>query len=129
MIYCGIDIVEIARIKQSIERFNDAFLGKIFTQNEIDYCNKYKKNCYQHFTVRFSAKEAIYKAFSQIYEFTWQDIEILNKKSGRPYVNFIEESLSKRFSKEDIEKINNAKIDITLSHNNTQAIAYVVVEI
>ena len=129
MFYCGVDIIEISRIEQSIKRFNHTFLDKIFTKNEIQYCEKYKNNCYEHYAVRFAAKEAIYKAYSKEYELTWQDIEILNNKSGRPHVNFIVESLEKRFSEEEITRIINSKIDITLSHNKTQAISYVIVQI
>lgn len=129
MVYCGVDIIEISRIENSIRRFEETFLDKIFTKNEIEYCNKYKDNCYEHYAVRFAAKEALYKAFSSRYELSWQDVEILNKKSGRPYVKFVEEKLNSRFSQEQINEILNAEIDITLSHNNSQAIAYVIVEI
>lgn len=129
MIYCGVDIIEISRIEQSIKNFDKAFIEKIFTKKEIVYCEKYKNNRYEHYAVRFAAKEAIYKAFSKLFELTWQDVEITNSKSGRPIVNFVEESLKNRFSDEEIKTINNSKIDITLSHNKSQAIAYVIVEI
>ncbi|MCW8823989.1 MAG: holo-ACP synthase, partial [Ignavibacteriaceae bacterium] len=59
----GIDIIEIDRIKKSIERYGDKFLDKVFTQGEINYCNK-KFNKYQHYAARFAAKEAVYKALA-----------------------------------------------------------------
>ena len=83
----GIDIIEIERIKKSIEKFNDLFLNKIYTQTELDYCQS-KKNKYQHYAARFAAKEAIAKALATGWSkrFRWKDIEIYNEKSGMPNV-------------------------------------------
>jgi len=83
----GIDLIEISRIKKSIDEFGDNFLQKIYTPNEIEYCLS-KSNKYQHFAARFAAKEAVYKAFSasEHYGISWQDIEITNEPSGLPIV-------------------------------------------
>lgn len=83
----GIDIIEIARIKKSIDEYGDRFLKKIFTQNEIAYCNS-KFNKYQHFAARFAAKEAVYKAISSGWNesLSWMDIEIQNEPNGMPRV-------------------------------------------
>lgn len=83
----GIDIIEIERIQESIENFQDKFLNKIFTENEIKYCTG-KKNQYQHFAARFAAKEAIIKALSSVREegVKWKDMEIYNQPSGMPKV-------------------------------------------
>lgn len=85
----GIDIIEIERIKKSVDRFGDRFLKKIYTAIELEYCLK-KKNKYQHFAARFAAKEAIYKALSndtsEVY--SWQDVEIFNEVNGLPKVKF-----------------------------------------
>lgn len=83
----GIDIIEIDRIKKSIERFDKIFLNKIYTNTELEYCLS-KKNKYQHFAARFAAKEAIAKALATGWSkgFRWKDIEIYNEKSGMPSV-------------------------------------------
>jgi holo-[acyl-carrier protein] synthase len=83
----GIDIIEISRIKKSIERFGDRFLDKIFTSGEVEYCMS-KANKFQHFAARFSAKEAVAKALSTGWnnEFSWQNIEVFNAPTGMPYV-------------------------------------------
>jgi holo-[acyl-carrier protein] synthase len=85
----GIDIIEIDRIKKSIDRFGDKFLKKIYTTIELEYCLR-KKNKYQHLAARFAAKEAIYKALSndtsEVY--SWQDVEIYNEVNGLPKVKF-----------------------------------------
>lgn len=85
----GIDIIEIERIKKSVDNFGDAFLNKIYTKTEIDYSIG-RKNKYQHFAARFAAKEAIYKALSSDTDkvYSWQDVEIYNEVNGLPKVNF-----------------------------------------
>ena len=79
----GIDIIEIERIQQSVEKFGDRFLNKIFTKGELDYSLS-KKNKYQHLAARFAAKEAIAKALATGWSkgFRWKDIEIYNEKNG-----------------------------------------------
>ncbi|HQI42002.1 MAG: holo-[acyl-carrier-protein] synthase [Ignavibacteriales bacterium UTCHB2] len=85
----GIDIIEIDRIKNSVDTFGDAFLKKIYTQNELDYC-LVKHNKYQHLAARFAAKEAIYKALSGTWSkvASWKNIEITNEQNGLPVVKF-----------------------------------------
>jgi len=83
----GIDIIEIDRIKKSVDKYGDLFLNKIYTETEINY-SLVKKNKYQHLAARFAAKEAIYKALSSDtdYIYSWQDIEIYNESNGLPRV-------------------------------------------
>ena len=83
----GIDIIEIARIKKSIDRYGDKFLEKVFTEGEISYCNS-KFNKFQHFAARFAAKEAVYKALASGWKegLRWKDIEIQNDNSGMPSI-------------------------------------------
>lgn len=61
---CGTDIIEIKRIKNSIEKLGDKFIKKIFTEKEISYCENKKNQKYQHYAARFAAKEAAFKALS-----------------------------------------------------------------
>ncbi len=85
----GIDIIEIDRIKKSIEEYGELFLNKIYTKEEINYSQN-KPNKFQHFAARFAAKEAIYKALSSDTNkvYSWQDVEIYNDKNGLPIVRF-----------------------------------------
>lgn len=107
----GIDIIEIDRIKQSVDRFGDAFLNKIFTKNELDYCLA-KFNKYQHLAARFAAKEAIYKALASGWEkeASWKNIEITNEPNGLPIVHFL--GKLKDFLSDDKD------IKISLSHSD-----------
>ena len=115
-IKCGTDIIEVARIQESVENLGEKFLNRVFTNNEIKYCISKKNMQYQHFAARFAAKEAIFKAISDCltskYDITWKNIEIVNDKKGRPYVHFI------GLTFHEIQDI-----DISLSHLKEYAIA------
>lgn len=83
----GIDIIEIDRVKKSVEKFGERFLNKIYTQKELEYCLK-KKYKYQHLAARFAAKEAVYKALATGWneDVSWHNIEISNEPNGMPIV-------------------------------------------
>lgn len=84
----GNDIIEIARMRQSIERHGLHFLNRLFTQQEQDYCYKFQDPV-PHFAGRFAAKEALAKALGTGFgaELAWHDIEILSTDSGKPTVS------------------------------------------
>jgi holo-[acyl-carrier protein] synthase len=83
----GTDIIEIERIRVAIVRHGDRFLDRLFTEIEKKYCLRYK-DAAPHFAGRFSAKEAVLKAFGTGLnkEMSWKEIEILNDKQGKPEV-------------------------------------------
>ena len=83
----GIDIIEIDRIKDSVDRYGDHFLNKIYTETELNYCLS-KSSKYQHLAARFAAKEAVFKALTTGWDENvgWQDIEIYNEPNGMPLV-------------------------------------------
>jgi holo-[acyl-carrier protein] synthase len=116
----GIDIIEIDRIKKSVDTFGEHFLNKVYTKSELDYCLA-KYNKYQHLAARFAAKEAIYKAVSSGWEkeVTWKNIEIKNESNGLPVVRFLGE-LS-QFIGEDKE------VKISLSHSDNYVTAVAIV--
>lgn len=123
-ILCGVDIVEIERIKSSLEKSGLAFKNRIFTQNEIDYCEKKNSSKYQSYAARFAAKEAVSKAFGTGISggLSWKDIEISNDNYGKPHV-----TLSGKGS-ELFESMNAVSISLSLSHTKDNAIAYVIIE-
>jgi len=83
----GIDIIEVARIQASYEKFGERFLNRILHSNEISYCLSHKFPA-PFLAVRFAAKEAISKAFGTGIgtQLGWRDMEIGRKKSGEPFV-------------------------------------------
>ena len=117
---CGVDIIEISRVQKSIDNLGVGFLNKIFTEKEIEYCEKKGKSRYEHYAARFAVKEAVFKAISKTledkYSISWKDIETTNDEQGRPRV--------------EISNINNniiEDIDISISHCKEYAIANAVV--
>lgn len=119
-ISCGTDIIEIERIKDSIEETNNKFLNRVYTKKEIEYCESKRAQRYQHYAARFAAKEAVFKAISvkleDKYSICWKDIEIINDNQGRPSITL----------QGNIQK-NIEQIDISLSHCKEYATANVVV--
>ena len=117
---CGVDIIEISRIQDSIEKLGDTFLNKVYTKKEIEYCENKGKNKYQHYAGRFAVKEAIFKAISEGIEdkfsITWKDIETLNDDNGRPKVEIL------FLKKKEIENV-----DVSISHCKEYAVANVTV--
>ena len=93
-ISCGTDIIEIKRIKESIEDLGAKFLERVYTDKEIKYCESKNNQKYQHYAARFAAKEAVFKAISRKlknkYDIGWKDIEVINDENGRPRINFID---------------------------------------
>jgi holo-[acyl-carrier protein] synthase len=83
----GIDIIEVARIQASHERFGERFVNRILLPNEINYCLSYKVPA-PFLAARFAAKEAISKAFGTGIgaQLGWQDVEVARKESGEPFV-------------------------------------------
>ena len=78
----GIDLVENARIRESLQRFGDRFLSRIYTEEERDYCKKCARPEI-HFAARFAAKEAAFKALGTGWSagVKWKDVEV--KRSGK----------------------------------------------
>ena len=119
-ILTGTDIIEISRIKESIETLGDTFKDKIYTKKEIEYCESRRNAKYQHYAGKFAAKEAIFKAVSDLledkFEISWKDAEVLSDKMGKPKITFKNDKLQ--------EKIES--IDISISHCKEYAVANVV---
>ena len=118
MLLTGIDLVEIARIKRSME--STAFYNKAFGDVEKEYLrglNGDRK--YQSAAAFFAAKEAFSKAFGGILTpNTLADVQVAHKQNGKPY--FV---LSGKAEK----KVGNAQIDLSISHTQSAAAAVVVV--
>ena len=86
---CGVgtDIVELDRIRLALERYGDRFRHRIFSSEEIRYCESFSDPI-PHFAARFAAKEAVSKAFGTGIGriLRWRDIVILNQPTGQPYI-------------------------------------------
>lgn len=119
LIKVGTDLIEVNRIKESIEKYGENFLKKVFTKKEIEYCNKYKMK-YERFAGKFAAKESIQKALMAAFPgktFSLNKIEILNDEKGRPHVKL----------HDDIEKYNDQfDFELSISHIKELATATII---
>ena len=119
---CGTDIIEIARVKHSIETCQ-GFQERVFTKEEINYCEQKKVAKYQSFAGKFAGKEAVVKALGTGFAkgISLQDIEIQNNENGKPNVQLY--GNAKRIFKQLCAK----EISISISHSDTDAVAFVVI--
>ncbi|MDF2505313.1 MULTISPECIES: holo-ACP synthase [Clostridium] len=118
----GIDIVEINRIKEAIEK-NSLFLERVYTENEIEYL-KSRNFRPEYAAGRFAAKEAISKALGTGFmQFSIRDIEIDRNANGKPVV------VLRGKAKQIANKFGQYKIHLSISHSKENAIAYAVIEV
>jgi holo-[acyl-carrier protein] synthase len=119
----GVDLVEVARIEHSLERFGERFLHRVFTAGEIEYCQSMKFPA-RHFAARFAAKEAVSKAFGTGIgkAMGWKDIDVHRKPSGEPFV--VLEGGAKQLAAER----GIPAVWISLSHTEHHAVATIVLE-
>ena len=119
--HIGTDIIEVSRIEKLIKEKGGKFLNRIYTKNEIDYCESKGLNKYQHYAGRFAAKEAIFKVLNgernSENSLTFKNIEILNKNDGAPYINILDDVIFDCF---DIN------VEISISHIKKYATATAV---
>jgi holo-[acyl-carrier protein] synthase len=78
----GVDITEVRRMRQAVEKWGEEFLDRIFTQKELENAKK-RGSIYQYLAGRFAAKEAVFKALGDA-KLRFQDVQILNDKEGKP---------------------------------------------
>lgn len=119
----GIDIIEVARIASSFEKFGERFMNRILAPDEIAYSLSHRKPA-PFLAVRFAAKEAVSKAFGTGIgaHLGWQDIEIRRKESGEPFVVLHGKG-------QELFKARAAKhLHITLSHTENYAVAMAILE-
>jgi holo-[acyl-carrier protein] synthase len=118
----GTDIVEVCRIEEKIAR-SDFFKAHVFSENEIAYCEKQKKP-FVHFAARWAVKEAYLKAFGVkfIGNHRLPEIETVHNEDGKPFLNLIGKAL------EEFEDKKYTNIHLSISHTDSHAIAYVIIE-
>jgi holo-[acyl-carrier protein] synthase len=116
----GVDVVEIDRIKDVIKKWGDKFLGKVFTESELEYAHS-KMNPFPHIAARFAVKEAVAKALATGWSggFRWKDVEVTNDVSGKPSV------ILRGKMKELLKQ---SRVLVSISHSDTIVVAFAVIE-
>ncbi|MDF0607914.1 holo-[acyl-carrier-protein] synthase [Wolbachia endosymbiont of Onchocerca gibsoni] len=116
----GIDIVYISRILKILQKYEEKFLNKIYTKQEIEISRKYKsqKIRAKYFAKRFAAKEAFVKALGSGFSqgITMKDIEIYSDSKGKPYLTISKDFISKDYI-----------LHLSLSDDGDYAIAFVII--
>ena len=119
----GVDIIEIERIRHSLEKYASQFQNKIFTTAEIEYCST-KADPARHFAARFAVKEAVSKCLGTgIGEaLGWKDIETTNDPAGRPVLHLNGKG------QELFDRLKLKAVHISISHAQTYAVAQAIAE-
>ena len=119
----GIDLVEIQRIQQSLERFGPRFLNRVYTAAEQAYCLR-KRNPAESLAARFAAKEAGAKALGTGISrgVTWLEIEVVRQPSGQPTLRFHGRAA------EIANRLNARHAALSITHSRDLAMASVVLE-
>ena len=119
----GIDVIQNERIRESIQRFGERFLNRIYTEHEKEYCQKCAKP-ELHYAARFAAKEATFKALGTGWAagVKWRDVEVQRLASGKPELHLYGEALARATS------MGSARFHVSLTHDELVSCAVVVLE-
>jgi len=119
----GVDIAEVSRIEQAILRHGEAFLRRVFTAEEVAYCESHK-NRYERYAGRFAAKEAAMKALGTGWRrgVRWVDIEVLRRSSGQPTIRLLGRA------REIADQLGVKHVAVSITHDGATALAQVILE-
>ena len=119
----GIDIVEVYRIAETIER-TPRFIERVYTPVEREYCHAKGAAAAQSFAGRFAAKEAFLKALRTGWrgKISWHDIEVANDADGAPRLIITGEARSL------VDELGNVTLHVSIAHTNEHAVAQVIIE-
>jgi holo-[acyl-carrier protein] synthase len=119
----GIDLIEIARIQHSTDRYGARFLDRVYTAGEQAYCLR-KRNAAESLAARFAAKEAGAKALGTGISqgVNWLEIEVVREPGGRPGLKFYGRAAKRA------ERLGVRNAALSLTHTSELAMASVVLE-
>lgn len=120
----GSDLMEIDRVRQSILRYGDRFLARVYTPHEIAYCSAKTRNADESYAARFAAKEAAAKALGTgiAKGVAWSEIEVRRQPGERPTLHFAGRAADRA------KVLGVGSAHVTLSHNRGMALAMVILE-
>lgn len=120
----GTDLIEIARVRASLERFGERFLERVYTPGEIAYCRRKLHGAAESFAARFAAKEAGAKALGTGISrgVRWTEIEVRREPGGRPMLFWSGQAA------ERARAMGVTAVHLSLTHSREMAMAMVVVE-
>ena len=119
----GIDVAEVKRLQSVIESQQSRFLRRVFTLDEVAYCEQFK-NKFERYGGRFAAKEAAMKALGTGWSrgVRWVDVEVIRQPGGRPTISL------KGEARKIADALGVKNIALSITHTADQAIAHVIFE-
>jgi len=119
----GIDVAEVKRLQSVIESQQSRFLRRVFTLDEVAYCEQFK-NKFERYAGRFAAKEAAMKALGTGWSrgVRWVDVEVIRQPGGRPTISL------KGEARRIADALGVKNIALSITHTADQAIAHVIFE-
>ena len=119
----GVDIAEIDRVEKAIGRYGIAFLERVFTPAEIEYCERHRSK-FERYAARFAAKEALMKALGTGWRkgVRWRDIEIKNEPGGKPILYLA------GMAAEHASRLGANRFLLSMTHTGNLAYAQVILE-
>ena len=119
----GVDIIEVKRIKNAIEKYGKNFLERIFTDKELKNAKEHN-SFYQHLAGRFASKESVFKALGKA-KLNFKDVEVLNDNEGKPYCSLSTNNQNNLCSKGLMQ--GKFKIYVSISHIKNYAVASAII--
>jgi holo-[acyl-carrier protein] synthase len=123
----GVDITDIQRIEDSLAQFGERFRNRVFTTDEIVYCEQFTNPSAkaERYAARFAAKEAARKAFgaaTPLKSLAWHEVEIISSTEGAPQLRFGGRAAGL------VEQLKITRAHVSLSHAPQHAVAFVILE-
>ncbi|HNT34024.1 MAG TPA: holo-ACP synthase [bacterium] len=119
----GLDLVDVERVRNCLERYGERFKGRVFTEKEVAYCDRYRYS-YENYASRFAAKEATLKALGigKSRGVAWTDVEVTRNPGEAPKI------LLHGKAAEIAENLAIVRLHVSLAHERDIAQAIVIAE-
>jgi len=117
----GVDIADVKRIRDALKRWGEKFVTRTFSSREAEYCRRHRDEALR-FAARFAAKEAFIKCMGSTRGIAWNEIELLNDRTGKPHFH-LSDTLQKKLKKREIQRVH-----VSITHAAEYAVALVVFE-
>ena len=119
----GVDIVDVGRVKDLLERYRERFVRRVFTEAEARYAGRSVREA-ERLAGRFAVKEAVLKAFGtgKSQGILWRDVETVRGAMGKPEVKLYNKANNY------MKKIKGKRIHVSITHDGGKAVAFVIIE-
>jgi len=119
----GVDIVDVERVKDLLERYRERFVRRVFTETEAGYAGRSVREA-ERLAGRFAVKEAVLKAFGtgKSQGILWRDVETVRGAMGKPEVILYNKASNY------MEKLKGKRIHVSITHDGGKAVAFVIIE-